>query len=378
MRNKTVLYVGVSLFALLTTCLLFNKHLMRAIIHQSPTIGDANNSAFDTVPNGVYHPWLLGQQQMIEIPKAYTSEMKRLKTTAFLVCTDSVLLTERYWQGYDRDSVSNVFSITKSIVSMLIGQAVEEGYIGSIDDKVVKYLPEFNHGNNDKISIEDLLSMRSGLDWDEWDKGLFSPIAKLYYGQDVAQQAYDLSGVKEPGITFDYQSCNTQLLGLILEKTTKMPLSYYAASRLWVPLGTRSHALWGIDDEGNTKAYCCFNTVARDIARVGQLILNEGRWNGLQLIPGNYLAVATSAVANCVPGDKDEAYGYQFWLTSHKGLKIVYARGILGQYLIMIPSKKLIIVRFGHSRDEQIINGNPADLFTWIDAGIDIYELSKN
>ena len=349
-----------------------NIHLCRAIIYGSPSIDDVEHSHYDTVPNGVYMPWILGSKHNIPFPSEFEKRSEELKTTAFFVCTDTLLLSEHYWLGYHKDSLSNPFSITKSIVSLLVGQAIEEGFIKSVDDKVVTYLPEFNTNGKETITIKDLLTMSSGFDFDEDDKTLFSPIAKLYYGKNLYKQVCGLKRVKPSGQSFEYQSINTQVLGIILERTTQMPLSFYAASRLWIPLGMRSYALWGKDDKKNTKAFCCLNTVARDLARIGQLIINNGKWNGLQLVPESYVRKATSSVVVRDSINRYEGYGYQFWTTRYKEDNIVYARGILGQYLIIIPSKKLIIVRLGQKRDQKMVNGNPQDLYMWIEAGLRI------
>jgi len=379
MKRSIITTIIAGLFLAVILFMNFNIHIVRALRYGSPTIGDASNMNNDTIPEGVYTPWLYAPNHNNDIPAGFMPEMKKLGTTAFLVCTDTFLVCEQYWDGYHKDSLSNSFSVSKSILSLLVGQAIEEEFIGSIDDKVVKYLPEFNHDGNDAITIRHLLAMSSGLGWDENDKTLFSPITEMYYGKDVYKQTVSLTRAEQPGVHFSYASCNAQLLGLILEKATSMPLSFYAASRLWIPLGARNYALWSKDDRGNTKSFCCLNTIARDLGRIGQMMLRGGEWNGLQIIPSGYLDSATSVA----PGLRDEAnkpndkYGYMFWITSHKGHKVVYARGILGQYLIIVPDRKLVIVRLGKQRDEHKINEHPGDLYTWIDAGMAIQDRPK-
>jgi len=200
---------------------------------------------------------------------------------------------EAYWDGYGKDSYSNSFSMAKSIVSLLVGCAINDGYIRSIDDPVGNYLPEFAEGDKAKITIKHLLTMSSGLSWDESYSTLFSLTTKGYYGNNLSQLVLNQTVVKEPGKTFEYRSGDTQLLSLIIEKATGETLSDYASEKIWTKVGAEHDALWCLDrNDGVEKAFCCFNSNARDFARFGQLVLNQGMWNGEQIVPASYLAEA--------------------------------------------------------------------------------------
>jgi CubicO group peptidase (beta-lactamase class C family) len=264
-----------------------------------------------------------------------------------MIKNDSVI-TEKYWDGYSDSSLSGSFSMAKSITSLMIGAAIKEGKIGSVNDAVGKYLPEFAEGDKSKIKIADLLTMSSGTDWNESYIDPFSVTTEAYYGSNLYKTATGVKAIHPPGTLHYYKSGDTQLLGLILEKATGRSLSEYASEKLWQPLGAEHPALWSTDHEkGNEKAYCCFNSNTRDFARIGKLMLDSGKCNGVAVIDSAYYV---NSIKPCgikdTKGNPCDYYGYQWWIDPEHP-EIFYARGILGQYIIMIPSKKIIIVRLG-------------------------------
>ncbi|MCW3120170.1 MAG: beta-lactamase, partial [Chitinophagaceae bacterium] len=281
------------------------------------------------------------------------------------------LLYENYWDGYNDSSLSNSFSVAKSITSLLIGIAIKEGKIKSVGDAVGNYLPEFKEGLGAKLTIRDLLTMSSGSNWDESYANPLSVTTEAYYGSDLYKTATGIKIIREPGTLHSYKSGDTGLLGLILEKATGKSLSEYASGKLWKPLGAEHPALWSTDREkGNEKAYCCFNTNARDFARIGQLMLDSGKWNGSAIIDSAYYQQSISACN--IPDETGKPcnyYGYQWWIRpAYEG--VFYARGILGQYVIVIPSKKTIIVRLGKKRSDKRIQGAPAEVDALINWGL--------
>jgi CubicO group peptidase (beta-lactamase class C family) len=217
--------------------------------------------------------------------------------------------------------------------------------------------------------------MSSGLDWAEGYSSLFSPTTKAYYGSHLADQVLALKIKTEPGKIFDYQSCNTQLLGLIVEKASGKKLSEYASEKLWKPLGAEQPAFWSVDRaDGDEKAYCCFNSTATDFARIGQMVLDSGKFNNQQIVSKAYLKQATSA-ASWLMGEDGSAldyYGFQFWLLTHKGHKVIYARGILGQYIFIIPSLDAVVVRLGTDRSKEYVNHVPKDVLAYLDAAFEL------
>lgn len=352
-----------------------NHYLLKTLVHLWPNIDDYAIFENRDVSSSNSQPWIEARDyNQKAIPGYYKNYLDYFKTTAFLVVRDTAIVHESYYRGYSDTSYSNIFSMTKSIVSLLLGCALDDGSVKSIDDPVSEYIPEFNTPSNKDLTIKQLLTMSSGLNWDEGYSSVISATTKAYYGSELDKQVLDLKVTEKPGVQFKYLSCNTQLLAILLENATHKRISDYASEKLWKPLGAGRSALWSLDKpDGSEKAYCCFNTNARDVARLGQLVLNKGKWHGKQIVSEQYITDATQ------PADwlKDERgvkqldyFGYHFWLVSFRGERVIYARGILGQYMFIIPSKNMVIVRFGEARAKLKVDFKPADLYIWLNLGM--------
>ena len=164
-------------------------------------------------------------------------------------------------------------------------------------------------------------------------------------------------------------------MAFITEEATGQTLSEYASKKLWKPMGAKHPALWNTDTEGgDEKAFCCINSNARDFARLGKLYMHNGNWNGIQILDSSYVKDATS-VADLLDenGNKNVNYGYQFWLAERQGLSIFYARGLLGQYVICIPEKNMIVVRLGRNFGNYLEDGHHDDFYAFIDAALEMY-----
>jgi CubicO group peptidase (beta-lactamase class C family) len=334
-------------------------YLFKAVYYNFAGIDDYKIFTNDTVSTATAQPWpFAGNYNAIKSPDKLNALLERLNSVAVLVIKEDSLLYEKYWDGYSDSSLSNSFSMAKSITSLLIGVAIREGKIKSVEETVSNYLPEFKEGLAAQLKIKDLLTMTSGSNWDEAYINPFSVTTEAYYGSDLYKTATGVKIKRQPGTHFYYKSGDTQLLGLIVEKATGKSLSQYASEKLWQPLGAEHPALWSTDKkDGVEKAYCCFNSNARDFARIGQLMLDSGRWKGNLIIDPAYYS---QSISPCnIPDESGmpvNYYGYQWWLCpSYPG--VFYARGILGQYVIVIPSRKIIIVRLGHKRSGKRVNG---------------------
>jgi CubicO group peptidase (beta-lactamase class C family) len=339
-------------------------YLFEAVWYNFANIDDYKKFTNNTVVTGQPQPWNLAPNyNKTRLPADLEKQLTDLQTIAVLAIKNDSIVFEQYWDGYSDSSLSGSFSMAKSITSLLVGAALKEGKIQSLEEPVSNYLPEFKEGEMAKVRIVDLLTMSSGSDWDESYSNPLSVTTQLYYGHDVYKTATSISIVQPPGTLHRYKSGDTQLLGLIVEKSTGKSLSAYASEKLWQPMGAEHAALWSTDQiGGNEKAYCCFNSNARDFARLGQLMLDSGRWKGNELIPMDYFR---KSVTPCMIPDETGApcnyYGYQWWIMpSHPD--IFYARGILGQYVIVIPSKRTIIVRLGKQRSSRIVDHAPAEV----------------
>jgi len=288
----------------------------------------------------------------LKVPKEYRQYIEELDTRAMLVVKNGELIYEEYWDNHNEDALSNSFSIAKTVVSLLVGIAVDEGKIDSLDDPAYKYVPEYDDHSRKIITIRHLLQMASGLSWIESSANPLSDNAESYYGTNLRGHLGRQKRISEPGEVFNYQSGNSQILGMIIEKATGMTLSEYAEEKIWSKMGMRGDAYWSLDSEyGIEKAFCCLYANARDFTRIGQLILNKGKYNGEQIFPEWYyeemIAVNSLSTEEGLPNSR---YGLHIW--SYRGGEnpAYYCRGIRGQYLISIPEEDLLIVRLGTKR----------------------------
>ena len=382
MGKKISRFLSILLALLLIVIVFMPSHYRKALLYGYVNIDDYRIFENRVVQNDHPIPWTKDSTYNIQkISPEYLLAFDTFGTTAFVVIRDNKLIHEEYWDGASDTSRSNSFSAAKSIVSLLIGCLLDEGKIKSLEQPVTDFLPGFKNSNGYTLRIKDLLTMSSGLDWDEGYSSLFSPTTKAYYGSDLANQMLNLTVVTEPGKKFDYQSCNTQLLAMIVSSASGKTVSEYASEKLWKPLGAEHPALWSLDKEdGLEKAYCCFNSTATDFARIGQMVLDSGQFNNRQIISKEYLKQATVSASwlKGEEGDSLDYYGYQFWMLTHEGHKIVYARGILGQYIFIIPSLSAVVVRLGTERSKVILRHVPSDIFTYLDAAFELIGETKN
>ncbi len=277
---------------------------------------------------------------------------KKTQSTAFLVFKGNEVAFEQYWEEHSEKTVSNSFSAAKTVVALLVGIAIEEQKIKSLDEPVSNYIPAFKTDDKKGITIRHLMQMASGLDWVESSKNPLSTNAESYYGTDLYGLVARQKGISPPGEIFNYQSGNSQLLSFVVEKATGMKIWEYAQEKLWLKLGTQSDAFWSLDDEdGAAKAFCCLYATARDFGRIGRLISNYGNWEGDQIISKAFiLDMFYDRAPVTEDGIPNIYYGMHIWTYNDGEDNIYYCRGILGQYVAMIPSKNLVFVRLGHKR----------------------------
>lgn len=265
------------------------------------------------------------------------------QSVAFLIIRNDTLLFEKYYNRYDTASTVASFSMAKSYTSALIGAAINDGFIKSVDEKITTYLPELSSRKGfDQITIEHLLKMTSGIKANESYYNPFGQAAKLYYGRNLRKYLAHLKTDYEPGTRFAYRSINTQLLGLILERATKRNVTDYLNEKIWSRMQPEFEASWSIDKKKNglEKTFCCINAKARDFAKFGRLYLNEGNWNGENILPRQW--VQDSVTPETTNGSVNY-YGYQWWI-ARSGY---FADGLHGQYIFVNPKKNLILVRLG-------------------------------
>lgn len=323
------------------------QYIYKALLYNYVDIDDYKIFYNRTIAAKAPKPLPLKKEKTIslELQKLHDS----LKTIAFLVVKNDTIVHEQYKAPYHEHSLSNSFSMAKSVVSILVGIAHKEGLIKNLDAPVYEYLPEFKDGEKVKITIRHCLMMASGLNFQEQYNGPFNHTTESYYGTDLRKLIRKLKVVTPPGKVHHYKGSDPLILSFILNKVTQKTLSEYMSEKLWTPLNATDNALWSLDKkDGDEKSYCCLNSNARDFARIGLLYLHKGNWNGIQLVDTSY--VEQSLTPLTLPDEKGQIasyYGYMWWLMNYKNEKIFYARGILGQYIIVVPSKNIVIVRLG-------------------------------
>jgi CubicO group peptidase (beta-lactamase class C family) len=373
--KKIFITLAIIIFVFGILYMVLPYYIPRALIYNFVGIDDYPLFYNRVVKAGKSHPWkILEFSKRKTLSEASISNLEEFKTVAFLVIKDSTIIEERYWSGYDTIPYSNSFSMAKSIIGLLVGFAYEEGKIKSLDQKVSDFLPDFEASQKTGLTVKHLLTMSADLNWDETYSSLTSVTTQAYYGNDLVKLLSGIGVVSNPGIKFNYQSGSTQLLAFIVEKATGKTISDYASEKLWIPLGAEHDALWCLDQkDGHEKAYCCFNSNARDFARFGQLILNKGKTIDKQLISEDYITRSITPDTNLISkGKQVDFYGYQWWIMYHKGLTIPYMRGLNGQYVFVIPSLHAIVVRLGNKRSREIVGNAPKDTYLWLDAALEV------
>jgi CubicO group peptidase (beta-lactamase class C family) len=309
---------------------------------------------------------------------------KELDTKAFIVLKNDSIWYERYYDKHTPQTVSNSFSAAKTIVGFLIAIAVDEGAIKSLDEPVGNYLSAFKNGPKSTITIRHLLMMASGLDWEESGSNPLSENAESYYGWDLKGLINRQQLVTTPGKTFNYQSGNSQMLGMILEKATGKSVSEYTQEKIWKKIGAEHAAYWSLDKtNGTEKSFCCVYATARDFARLGLLLHQSGKWGDTQVVPNWYMNELTKPIKMATSdGIPNYRYSLHVWNYVEPMETITYCRGLMGQYIISMPKEDVVVVRLGSKRKDNIEMpenrtkeltsqymkkvGHPAELFDYI------------
>jgi CubicO group peptidase (beta-lactamase class C family) len=352
LKRIAIILSLVLLIVFIITTVTGTNYVYKALIYNYVDIDDYHLFANRVVKAGKPQPWpLAANYNKIKPSPSLAHELDSIRSVAFLVLRNDSLVFEEYWDDYGPNSLSNSFSCSKSIIGILIGIAYDERKIKSLDDPIGNYIKDFKDPKMGSVTIRNLLMMSSGSSWDENYAGLISETTKSYYGTDLYKQVTSLKAQDGQGKMFTYRSGDTQLLSFVLKSATGKTVSEYASEKLWMPMGAEHDALWSLDHLGGAeKAYCCFNSNARDFARIGDLYLHNGNWRGKQIVSEEYVKQSLVPVGlKDEDGKPTDYYGYQWWLMPERK-DVFYARGINGQWIICIPDKHIVIVRLGHLR----------------------------
>ncbi|MDF1687970.1 MAG: serine hydrolase [Parvibaculaceae bacterium] len=308
-------------------------------------------------------PFQFGEGEPMALPTSFETDGVTIDTEAFLTETDTAALLviqngnvrfEDYRLTGGRDVQWLSMSVAKSFTSTLVGMAVEDGSIASIEDPVTKYVPALAGSAYDSVRIKDILQMSSGAAWDEnygdpdSDINRFGRI--LGAGGSFSEFVTTMKREKEPGTYNRYNSASTQVLGSLLLAATGQPIQDYMAEKLWTPLGMESDGYWLVDDDNVPMVFFGLNATARDYAKIGELFRNGGMWNGEQVVSADWVhASITPDAPHLMPGDNPLSdfpmgYGYQWWVMDGDAQEFS-AIGVYNQFIYVNPTKDLVIVK---------------------------------
>ena len=302
-------------------------------------------------------------------------------TTGLLVLHDGVLVHEEYRLGADEASSFTSWSVAKSVLSILVGIALEEGHINSVHDQLTDYIPELAGSAYDGVTIEDALTMSSGVAFDEDYANPLSDVNRLFVSLSMGQTMVDiLAGLGRdhaPGTYNNYISSDSIALGLVLEAATGIPNEEYLATRLWHPMGAEHAASWSTGADGLVLPFCCLNATLRDYARLGQLYLQGGARDGEQIVPRAWVEASTTPNApRLLPGDNPASfwtfgYAYHWWIPENPQDEFM-AIGIWGQYIYVNRARSVVIVKKSADYDFDVRDHETVEVFRAISAHFDM------
>jgi CubicO group peptidase (beta-lactamase class C family) len=342
----------------------------RALYYNIPDITDYKIFPYRTIkhsPETIYYfsksdnPNYLGKEVVANnnylLPDVVPLDeyIQESKTAAFIIIRNDSIIYEKYNKDYQENSIFNIFSITKVFITTLVGIAIDEGLIVSVDQAITDYIPELEETKGfSEITIRHLLLHTSGIKFSDSKYNPFSDNVQYYYGRNLRKLALNAELYERPGIETHYSSVNFQLLGLILERATQTTLSNYLQEKIWKEIGMQYDATWNIDNKGKNpieKSFACLNCTAIDLAKLGRLYINNGIWDNHEVLSQKYIYEATR---------RDTTHGscwnFQYnFIPGPTQYHSYYASGLFGQIIFIYPDENIIIVRVG----EADLNYNP-------------------
>ncbi|AVP57204.1 serine hydrolase domain-containing protein [Pulveribacter suum] len=290
-------------------------------------------------------PRTLPQGEPLALPLDVDAYLQAQHAAALLIVQGGKLRLERYGLGFDGSGRWTSFSVAKSFTSTLAGAALKDGFIKSLDDKISDYLPDLRGSAYDAVSVRQLLTMTSGVAWDEDYADPQSDVARFNNHQPEAGVDALVSYMRQlpraapAGERWNYSTGETNLVGVLVSQATGKPLAQYLEEKVWRPAGMEQQGTWLLSKTGQEISGCCIQAAARDYARFGQFILEGARSEGTSVLPTDWLEQATRKQADIdVPG---RGYGYQWWTYDDGSFA---ARGIFGQGIFIDPARQLVIV----------------------------------
>lgn len=277
--------------------------------------------------------------------------LTRTETTGFLVLKGNAIVSERYFQGATADSPFTSWSVAKSVLSLLVGIARDEGRLKSVDSTLAKYAPELAGSAYGAVPLRHALAMASGIAFGEVYGDPLSDIhlyfARIFYFRESSAHYLSSRSAKaEPGALFEYKSMDTLAAGLALRGVLQKPLTRYLEEKIWKPIGMEYDASWSVEDqEGAELAFCCLNVRLRDYAKIGRLLARGGDWDGKRIVSEQWLRESTAPAPLTPRGRPDGSwgYGFQWWLPGTDGA--VMAAGVWSQFIYIDRARDVVIVK---------------------------------
>jgi CubicO group peptidase (beta-lactamase class C family) len=345
--------------------------------HRTANIDDAHNFDQRVISKGAAQAWpKAANYNQQTLSDAQLKHHQQYETAAFLVAQHGQLVHEQYFAPYNAQSRTNSFSMAKTITTLQVGLAVKEGFISSFDAPITEQLKEYaNDVRGSKATLAQLASMKSGHDWEENYYLPLNMTTNLYYGKDAQALVLSHGFEREPGSAYEYSSGSTQVLGVFLQRALQakepaLTISQHLSRSLWVPLGMGSDALYTMDrpaDQGGMeRTYCCIFATAQDFARVGQLLLQDGQWNGQPLLDKAFIERLRQP-------DLEPFYGHSLWMDWQYQHPFYTLQGHEGQYVIVVPAHGLVVVRTGKHRDKKTLGPQgqiPKEVYNFVDEAV--------
>ena len=375
-------------YLIIVATILFSCYAIRAYKYRKLELPDVNKMPFVAIEKGNASDLFLVANHKVDnqpLSKKLDSLLADTYTAAFLIIRNDSIIYEKYFDGFGESSLLPSFSVAKSYVGTLVGIASDEGKI-SVNASITDYIPELkkNDPRFEKITIRNLLDMRSGILFNEGTYNLKDDAIKMGFRPNTIKQLRKLKIEKTSGGEFNYQSINTYLLAIALQRVTGKKISAYLSEKIWKPAGMEYNATWTVDSKAHQQeiAYAGVNATARDFARLGKIYLEKGTVNGHRILSEQWI----NATVNKDTMQKYDGYRNQFWgvkrykifpdsldAVNYKMQQTLpgrvssfinkskvksffipyqtpefYAEGILGEFIYVQPEKNLIIVRLGH------------------------------
>ncbi|MEJ2055444.1 MAG: serine hydrolase, partial [Calditrichaceae bacterium] len=278
--------------------------------------------------------------------------IEETKTNALVIIQNDTVIYEQYFNGRNRESLCKAFSVTKSILSLMIGIALEEGYINNVNEPLKNYIGDFKNKALGEITIEQCMNQTTGIKFNNSMSSPFSDKPKFYYTKNVRELIKNAQLEEKPGTRWHNAEYNALLLAAVLENAAGVSVSQYLQEKIWKPLGMEYAATFSIDSKKHKFEHAAdgLNARAIDYAKIGSLLLKNGNWHDKQIVPHGWIKKSVSLEGSSVTDWNGLNYKYLWWINRNNG--DFQAIGHFGQYIFISPRSDMVIVRFGEEKGE--------------------------